>query len=180
MKHLLVGRPPGPDAAHDDGPDREYKLSERQAEALLDDGVIEPWETEGDPEHLTVYHVADEFDDAYPDPRDLWAEIEDRLCRSRQTPPADADGSHVLVLGGDVELRPLSDDEAERLEDEGVIYADEYFRGERRTIYHVDPAFADRVAPEPLAEAIDDQLDTVGCSGRERSRREAEPSHSVR
>ena len=70
------------------------------------------------------------------------------------------------MIGSDVELRPLSEADAERLEEEGVIYPDKYFGGERRTLYHVEPGFAERAAPAPLAEAIDEQLDAVGCGRR--------------
>jgi len=155
-RHLLTGR------GEPDGPDREYELSEREAEALLDEGVIEAWELDGDPTHLAVYHVAAEFDDAYADAAELWREIEDRLCRARAAAPVDLDAPHLLVIG-DAELRPLSAAEAERLEGDGVIYPDKYLGGGRRAVYHVDPGFAEAVSPEPVAEAVEEQLDTVGC-----------------
>lgn len=164
MRHLLVARSAGVEA---DTPelDHEYELTEREAEALLDDGVIEHCDLHSD-DRQAVYHVAQDFDDAYPDGEELWREVEERLCRVRETSAGDAEASHVLVIGDDVQLRSLSESEAERLEGDGVIYADKYFGGDRRTIYHVAPDFRERVSPEPLAEAIEEQLDTVPCRAR--------------
>lgn len=164
MRHLLVARSAGQAA---DAPelDHEYELTEREAAALLDDGIIEHCELHSDGRRA-VYHVAQDFDDAYPDGDELWSEVEQRLCRLREAAEADADGNHVLVIGDDVQLRSLSQSEAERLEDDGVIYADKYFGGARRTIYHVTPEFRERVTPEPVADAIEEQLDTVPCRAR--------------
>jgi hypothetical protein len=172
MRHLLVARSAGLAA---DAPelDHEYELTEREAEALLDDGVIEHCDLHSD-DRRAVYHVAQDFDDAYPEGEDLWREVEERLCRLREAAEIDSEASHVLVIGDDVQLRSLSQSEAERLErleNDGVIYADKYFGGARRTIYHVSPEFREQVAPEPVAEAIEEQLDTIPCRARKNAER---------
>lgn len=176
MRHLLVARSAGraTDALE---LDHEYELTEREAGELLDDGVIEHCELHSD-DRRAVYHIAQDFDDAYPGSDQLWREVEERLCRAREATEADADGNHLLVIGDDVQLRPLSQSEAERLEDDGVIYADKYFGGARRTIYHVTPEFRERVTPEPVADAIEEQLDTVPCRARKSLDRRGRPRHN--
>ena len=174
MRHLLAARA-SERSAFEIPP--EYELNEVQAEALLDDGIVELCELHS-ADDMAVYHVTADFASNFHDCAAMWTEVEDRLCRAKSIHPS-VDGSHVLIIGGEVQLRGLSQSEAERLEDEGVVYPDKYFRGRGRTLYHVDPDFTEHLAPgENVADAIEAQLDTVPCRHEERTRTDAEHLHA--
>ena len=175
MRHLLAARRGESDALE---VPREYEINEAQAEALLDDGVVALCELHS-ADDLAVYHVEPEFASIFGgDLQAMWGEVEQRICAAARGPSL-TDGSHVLVIGDDVKLRPLSPSEAERLEEEGVVYPDKYFRGRDRTLYHVDPAFERRLAPgEDVGEAIEQQLDTVPCRRQEPHPSFVAPSHA--
>jgi hypothetical protein len=92
MRHLLASR-----ASEQEMPEvpRQYELNEAQAEALLDEGVVELCELRS-ADDIAVYHIAGEFAATFADADLMWGEVEDCACRAAAV--VRGDGANLPVV----------------------------------------------------------------------------------